>query len=852
MTADEKGAPFWKVFKQKFLKFDDRPEKSRSEEKVSEDGQALDHQEQINRISKQKALLLESQIAQGKLAYEKGLLHYKQFKFREALNYFEEARFYMPEDQDVKSYIQKCRKILGEVSGSPLAVTDWVVEGKSVLNQELSLKVDYHLDKGEGLIKQAIESWERDDLGKEKEAQVFLIEAEQEYRKARSASLRLETGRGKKENRIRAGEKRIQKLQQAWNSYFKTQRVKRSKEKAERLNRDSEEDEKKEILALLTKAKKSFLDKDFDRSIEFCQLLLEKSPEHKEALKILERSHLRRSEKLAKKIRKRSELEWRKNIEKIRESSLVYSDTIVYPENWHEIKRRKAIEVKRTSEPEWQKQMKQKMKLPVNLQLVDRGILDILGLIQDQTGINFVVDPALDLEEALIVQMNLKDTPTSSALELILRNIDSESPLIYQLRNEAVYITTRENQIQFSSLERILYDVTDLITSFGDQKLPENGGLGTGQGLSRVSEDTEDTETITTETLIELITATIAPETWEVEGVSIEPPDPGKMMVVQTHDVHEEINKLLSAFRQQQKLQVSIEVRFISSSDDDLFDIGVDWNQANEVQLEDSGVVSGTGTYSSRTSLDSDTRVATILGSAADATVSGAPDFIASNRASQGLLGEVAVLDPIRAGLALHALSRKEKIRDLLAPRLTVLNNKQGYFLRSVDSSYVRTYTNSDGNLTPNIDRVSSGEILVVRPTVSSDRKYITMDLSPQVTKVISFDNRQMSIPVQTNNGGGANQVNNFQIFNVSVELPRLEVWQMQTRVQVPDGGVVFVGGRMGNQESKSTRGVPILSKVPLLGRLFRSDGEYTRLENLLISVRAKVLLIEELEDRVP
>ena len=97
--------------------------------------------------------------------------------------------------------------------------------------------------------------------------------------------------------------------------------------------------------------------------------------------------------------------------------------------------------------------------------------------------------------------------------------------------------------------------------------------------------------------------------------------------------------------------------------------------------------------------------------------------------------------------------------------------------------------------------------------------------------------------------GGGANATSS--IVNVTIELPRVQVWQVQTRIQVPDGGVVFVGGRMGNLERKVTRGVPVLSKIPLVGRLFRSDGEYVQLENLIISVRAKILVFDELENQL-
>ena len=207
------------------------------------------------------------------------------------------------------------------------------------------------------------------------------------------------------------------------------------------------------------------------------------------------------------------------------------------------------------------------------------------------------------------------------------------------------------------------------------------------------------------------------------------------------------------------------------------------------------------------------------------------------------------MLDPIRAAIVLHALTRKNTTKDLLAPRLTVINNRQGYFLNSEDISYIRNFTSEDGNIVPEISRVSQGELLVVRPTVSSDRKYITLDLSPQVTRVLDLTQRSLILPADR--GGNGNNGGVVETVSVFIELPDVEVWQLQTRIQVPDGGVVFVGGRMGNFERENTRSVPVISKIPFLGRLFRADGRYVELENLIISVRAKILVFEELESKL-
>ncbi len=45
------------------------------------------------------------------------------------------------------------------------------------------------------------------------------------------------------------------------------------------------------------------------------------------------------------------------------------------------------------------------------------------------------------------------------------------------------------------------------------------------------------------------------------------------------------------------------------------------------------------------------------------------------------------------------------------------------------------------------------------------------------------------------------------------------------TKVIVKDGVTVIIGGMIKNEKSKSSQGIPLLSKIPLLGVLFRTDG---------------------------
>ena len=59
------------------------------------------------------------------------------------------------------------------------------------------------------------------------------------------------------------------------------------------------------------------------------------------------------------------------------------------------------------------------------------------------------------------------------------------------------------------------------------------------------------------------------------------------------------------------------------------------------------------------------------------------------------------------------------------------------------------------------------------------------------------------------------------------------------------------IGGLAKVAKTKETTGIPILSKIPLLGRLFRRDTTTMKRENILILVNAEIILLEEVESNL-
>jgi hypothetical protein len=83
-----------------------------------------------------------------------------------------------------------------------------------------------------------------------------------------------------------------------------------------------------------------------------------------------------------------------------------------------------------------------------------------------------------------------------------------------------------------------------------------------------------------------------------------------------------------------------------------------------------------------------------------------------------------------------------------------------------------------------------------------------------------------------------------------TVQLPTFNFTTVQTTVSVPDGGTGLLGGIKRASEGSVTRGVPVLSNIPGVNRLFRNRGigRDVGLSNMTIVPR--IIILEEEEFR--
>jgi general secretion pathway protein D len=412
------------------------------------------------------------------------------------------------------------------------------------------------------------------------------------------------------------------------------------------------------------------------------------------------------------------------------------------------------------------------------------------------------------------------------------------------------------------------------------------------------------------ESLIELITATIAPTTWsDVGGAGAVKQFAGNLSLVvsQTQEVHEQISDLLEQLRRLQDLQVTIEVRFISLSDTFYEKMGVQFDMnngsnvsnsqaASSFNLTQSGVSKNplTGTSingTSPTASFSSNNAVTVGVASPQNPVSGFPagqlpnfsndleiPFLQNSfsqtlptqrlfnytgvGASGGATLGFAILSNLEAYFFMEAVQNDIRTNILQAPKVTLFNGQQAFVSDTTQSPFVISVIPVVGDFAaaqqPVIVVLSEGTFLTVQAVVSSDRRFVRLTVVPffsQIGNVNTFTFTGSSSNTRTSSADGPEGATTSRNNSASasaeattVQLPQFAFQTVTTTVSVPDGGTVLLGGIKRLTEERKEDGVPILNKLPYVNRLFNNISTGRVTSSLMMMVTPRIIIQEEEE----
>ena len=458
---------------------------------------------------------------------------------------------------------------------------------------------------------------------------------------------------------------------------------------------------------------------------------------------------------------------------------------------------------------------------PYTIHLDDVSLSEIIGQIgssTNKTAINIVSDSALDGGQTMSIHVD--NVPLSEILEYVGRNMG----VTFAVGRNLIWVTEGNDQAGGPPLFTRIYRLRK-----GVSKEEIDGGqeaIGIIEAVKRFVPEVEGADIL----FNKRAHAILAKNTREnlsliediIEVLDVRPP------------------------------QVLIEARFLTTSVNDLFELGLDW------YLDSSWSTSKKGKSRFRTrvvgasdgSLDNNgLSAASITQTAFDNATSGL------NFTYQGLL-----TDP-QFHAVLHALQTEGNTRTLSIPRVTAVNNTEAKvrigkdirYFEEYDVEEIRTGTNSNGNETYESRLVPSGtpekeEIgieLVVTPSVGADLSTINLKLVPEISDIIDWEYWDTSV-----SSSSSSSSTNGTAMGM-IKLPIFSRSTVDTEVVVRSGETVVMGSLVTSQKGKAQRGIPIISKIPLIGRLFRHDVTTDETSNLLIFVTA-TLISDTGEELIP
>ena len=377
------------------------------------------------------------------------------------------------------------------------------------------------------------------------------------------------------------------------------------------------------------------------------------------------------------------------------------------------------------------------------------------------------------------------------------------------------------------------------------------------------------------DSIIELITATIEPDTWDEVG------GPGSirefennlsLVISQTQEVHEKIADLLEQLRRLQDLQVTIEVRFIQVNDRFFERIGIDFDfNIEDGDFRTQATLANTDHISPSTTVGWDGATNTFTADldipfTQNSFAAAVPTFGGFDPAAAAGFG-FAILSDIEAFFVIQAAQGDTRTNVLQAPKVTLFNGQTAFVTDATQRPFVISVIPVVGDFAaaqqPVIVVLNEGTSMSIQAVVSNDRRYVRMTVVPYFTQIgdvntFTFEGTSTSTTgssgTDDDDDGNNESTTNDSIetrSGTTVQLPTLSVVSVNTTVSVPDGGTVLLGGIKRLSEGRTESGVPMLSKIPYVNRLFRNVGTGRQTSSLMMMVTPRIIIQEEEEERL-
>lgn len=414
----------------------------------------------------------------------------------------------------------------------------------------------------------------------------------------------------------------------------------------------------------------------------------------------------------------------------------------------------------------------------------------------------------LDIDSDITTRITLN--AVNQPLMAIIDRVAEKAQLRYESTNHGIYIRKdkpflKSYRIDYLNMERessSKVSVSTQISSTGQGAVSDGGGGG-GDNSSDTSVVNKSSH-LFWQTLAKNVGSILGSPQGEQQGAShpdiLLNKEGGVMAVRATYRQHKEIQHFLSEIMFASQRQVLIEATIVEVTLSERYQAGIDWSVLQQ------NVADGVTRTATQDVLDVTLQdpvfTITHVGKNLSATVKALDTF-----------GDVSVMS---------------------SPKVMTLNN-QTALLKVVDNLVyftvdVNIETNESGPSTTTfeteVNTVPIGFVMSVTPFIN-EFGYVTLNIRPTISRVIGLKRDPNPALAQV---------------NVVNEIPEIQVREVESVLKIPDGEVAIIGGLMQDEQDNTEHGVPGLSKIPLVGGLFKYTDDKVKKSELVIFIKPIVV----------
>lgn len=285
---------------------------------------------------------------------------------------------------------------------------------------------------------------------------------------------------------------------------------------------------------------------------------------------------------------------------------------------------------------------------------------------------------------------------------------------------------------------------------------------------------------------------------------------------------HEKVQEFLEQVLASVRRQVLIEATIVEVRLNDSYQAGIDWAK----------IAGAGGGLSFGQQLGTQVTVNGLTGlpiTTANAFgVKPVAGFVAAYSNTNSRFGNIAA--------SINLLEQFGKTAVLSSPKLMVLNNQTAvlkvvdnlvYFTVKSDTVAGSSGSQAVTTYTSTAHTVPVGVVMTVTPQINRIG-HVNINVRPTVSRVVGLANDPTP--------------------GLESQIPIIQVREMESMLQIVSGNTAILGGLMQDEALKNTDKVPVLSRLPILGKLFTGHNDASRKTELVIFLRPTVIVNASLE----